>query len=316
MGPLVVVAYPERIAQAQGGGGFRLRGGGGGLVPSGDALAASPFLAVARIEPGVRGPVVRLAAHLSAAEVEAAVAGQVEEESVLRWDAEADDVRVRSERRAGALVLASSDRAPAPGPAVTEVLLDRVRATQGGILRWTPGARALQGRLQFLHGLDPGAWPEVSDAGLLATLDEWLGPLLPGAKGRRDLERIDLAHALLARLPYGARRDLDALAPTSFATVDGGNVAIGYESGGPRAEVRVQRLFGLTEHPTAVRGAVPVVLELLSPAGRPIQVTADLPGFWEGSWAEVRKEMAGRYPKHPWPPDPAATPPPARRGRR
>lgn len=306
VGPLVAVAYPERIAQANGGGGFRLRGGGGGQVEASDPLAGAGFLAVALVEPGRRGPRVALAAELTAAEVRGAVGDDVDDVSVVVWDPERNDLRARTERRAGALVLDSSEGPPAPGPEATAALMAQVRATGGAILRWTPGARTLQGRLAFLHALEPGSWPDVSDAALLATLDDWLAPMLPGATGRRDLDRVDLTSALRAGLDHHARQALDRLAPTSFLAADGRSISVTYDDGTPRAAARVQDLYGLTTHPAVGGGAVPVVVELLSPARRPVQVTADLPGFWQGSWREVRKEMAGRYPKHDWPADPAA----------
>ena len=312
-GSLVAVAYPERIAQASGRG-YRLRGGGGGQLPASDHLAGSPFLAVAVVEDAGRGPRIASAAELAAAEVRAAVADDVTEVAVLAWDDQRDDLRARTEVRAGALVLDATDGPAAPGPATTAALVDRVRTTDGAVLRWTPAARSLQGRLAFLHGLRPDAWPDVSDAALLATADDWLAPLLPGATGRRDLERIDLTTALRTGLDHAARQALDRLAPTSFPAADGRSVAIVYDDGTPRASTRVQDLYGLTTHPTVGDGAVPVVVELLSPAGRPVQVTADLPGFWAGSWHDVRKDMAGRYPKHDWPADPAAATP--SRGRR
>ncbi|MGN6696146.1 MAG: ATP-dependent helicase HrpB [Aquihabitans sp.] len=314
VGPLVAVAYPERIAQASGRG-YRLRGGGGGQLDGTDPLAGSPFLAVATVEDGPRGPRIALAAELTEAEVRAAVGDDVTEVATLQWDAGRDDLRARTEVRAGALVLDATDGPPAPGPDTTAALVARVRETNGAILRWTPAARTLQGRLAFLHGLRPDAWPDVADTALLATLDDWLAPLLPGATSRRDLERIDLVQAVRAGLDHGARQAVDRLAPTSFPAADGRAVAIAYDDGTPRASARVQDLYGLTTHPTVADGAVPVVVELLSPASRPVQVTADLPGFWQGSWAEVRKEMAGRYPKHDWPADPASAQP-GRRSRR
>ncbi|WP_421121938.1 ATP-dependent helicase C-terminal domain-containing protein [Aquihabitans daechungensis] len=217
-------------------------------------------------------------------------------------------------RRARPRVFGGAGRA---GPETTAALLDRVRATNGEVLRWTAGARTLQGRLAFLHGLQPGSWPDVSDAALLATLEGWLAPMLPGATGRRDLDRVDLSNALRAGLDHRARQAIDRLAPTSFVAADGRTIAISYDDGTPRAAARVQDLYGLTTHPTVGDGAVPVVIELLSPARRPVQVTADLPGFWQGTWREVRKEMAGRYPKHDWPADPATATPsrPRRRPR-
>jgi len=314
VGPLVAVAYPERIAQASGRG-YRLRGGGGGQLDGADPLAGAPFLAVAVVEDGRRGPRIALAAELTAAEAAAAIGSDVTEVAVVEWDTARDDLRARTEVRSGALVLDSIDGPAPPGPGTTAALVARVQATGGASLRWTPAARTLQGRLGFLHDRQPGTWPDVSDAALLATVDDWLAPLLPGATSRRDLERIDLVRALRSRLDHRALGDLDRLAPTSFAAADGRTVAITYEGGTARAAARVQDLYGLTLHPTVADGTVPVVVELLSPAARPVQVTADLPGFWRGSWAEVRKEMAGRYPKHDWPTDPASAAP-SRRSRR
>ncbi len=309
VGSLVAVAYPERIAQANGGGGFRLRGGGGGQVANADPLAASAFLAVALVDHGPRGPRIALAADLPEAEVREAVGDDVEEVTVVGWDAGRNDLRARREAASGALVLSASEGPVPPGPETTAALLDRVRVTGGEVLHWTPAARTLQGRLVFLHALQPGTWRDSSDAALLASLEDWLAPMLPGATGRRDLARVDLSNALRAGLDHHARQAIDRLAPTSFTAADGRAIAIRYDDGTPRASARVQDLYGLTVHPTVGGGAVPVVIELLSPARRPVQVTADLPGFWRGTWGEVRKEMAGRYPKHDWPDDPAAAAP-------
>jgi ATP-dependent helicase HrpB len=153
----------------------------------------------------------------------------------------------------------------------------------------------------------------VSDAALAERAGEWLTPRLAGARGRADLMRVDLAVAIRAALA-GQSRELDVLVPTSLILASGRKLSIDYTGDQPRAAVRVQELFGTTVHPSVAGGRVPVTLELLSPAGRPIQVTADLPGFWAGSWRLVRREMAGRYPKHSWPEDPSSAPPSARRG--
>ena len=155
-----------------------------------------------------------------------------------------------------------------------------------------------------------GKWPDVSDAGLLASVDEWLVPLLHKASGRADLEAIEMS-GVLRRLLGHRVAELDRVVPAAITLAGGRQVPVDYGGGQPAAEVRVQDAFGTTTHPTV--GGVPVVLSLLSPAGRPIQVTADLPGFWQGSWADVRKDMAGRYPKHSWPADPSTAPPPGPR---
>ncbi|HET7720893.1 MAG TPA: ATP-dependent helicase C-terminal domain-containing protein, partial [Acidimicrobiales bacterium] len=216
------------------------------------------------------------------------------------------------ERRLGSLVLATAD-APAPaGEATTRALVARVRATRLAALRWTDKARALQARAAFARRTFGGDWPDLSDAALVASLDDWLAPLLAGATGRAGIESVDVAGALRRQLGH-LSRELDRIAPTSLTVASGRQVTVDYTGPQPTVAVRVQDLFGTAVHPTVAGGRVPVVLQLLSPAGRPVQVTADLPGFWAGTWADVRKEMAGRYPKHSWPADPLAAQPPARR---
>ena len=314
LGPLVALAYPDRIAQARGGGRFRLRGGGGGWLPDTDPLAAAPFLAVADLDVGVGDGRIRTAAALDDRDVAELVGDQVEILTTVAWDQARDDLRRRTETRAGALLLNAAEGAAEPGEATTAALVERVRATAGAVLAWTDGTRALQARLQFLHRVDGARWPDVSDSVLLADLDSWLAPYLAGATGRRDLARIDLARVLRARLDHRGGGDLDRLTPTRLDLGNGRHVSVAYDGeAGPTASARVQDLYGTTRHPMVADGRVPVVLRLLSPAGRPVQITADLPGFWRGTWSEVRREMAGRYPKHDWPTDPErATPRPPR----
>ncbi|HZQ78994.1 MAG TPA: ATP-dependent helicase HrpB [Acidimicrobiia bacterium] len=322
-GPVLALAYPDRIAQARGGARFRLRGGGGAWLPADDPLAGEAFLVVAELDAAGRGSAaagrdsrVRLAAALDAADIEAVAAATgagVERAATLAWDAARDDLRARVEHRLDNLVLRTTEGPAEPGPATTAALLARVKATRLAILGWTPAARALQSRAAFAVRVAPGdGWPDVSDAALLDTVDEWLVPWLDRASGRADLESIDMAAVLRRRLGHRVA-DLDRVAPAAITLAGGRSVPVDYGGDRPAAEVRVQDAFGTTTHPTV--GGVAVVLSLLSPAGRPIQVTADLPGFWAGSWAGVRKDMAGRYPKHAWPADPAAARP-ARPGER
>jgi ATP-dependent helicase HrpB len=309
-GAVLGLAYPDRLAQARGGARFRLRNGAGAWVPAGDPLAGEPFLAVAEIDAGRGDGRVRLAAGLDAADMEAA-AGGAEEAVTVSWDPARDDLRAKVERRLGSLVLATSE-GPAPaGEATTRAPVARVRATRLAALRWADKARALQARAAFARRTFGGDWPDLSDAALVATLDDWLAPLLAGATGRAGIEAVDVLGALRRQLGHRAP-ELDRAAPAHL-TVNGRQVTVDYAGPQPTAAVRVQDLFGTAVHPTVGNGRVPVVLQLLSPAGRPVQVTADLPGFWAGTWADVRKEMAGRYPKHPWPVDPLAAQPPTRR---
>jgi ATP-dependent helicase HrpB len=325
-GPVLALAYPDRIGQARGGGRFRLRGGGGGWLAAGEPLSGEAFLVAAELDAAGRGSAaagkdsrIRLAATLDAEDVEtvaAATGATVERVATLSWDPTRDDLRARAERRLDGLILGETEGPAEPGPATTAALVARARSTKLAIFGWTPAARTLQARVAFAHRTTSGrppagsagsaraeGWPDLSDAGLLASLDEWLVPLLAGANSRADLEAIDMA-GVLRRLLGHRVPELDRLAPTTITLAGGRSVPIDYQGDRPAAEVRVQDAFGTTTHPTV--GGVPVVLSLLSPAGRPIQVTADLPGFWTGSWADVRKDMAGRYPKHSWPVDPSS----------
>lgn len=323
---LVAAAYPGRLAQGRGGGGFRFRDSGGGWLPTTDPLADAPFLAVAAVDAargtgaGRRGDGrIRLAAPLDHADIERLVGDQVVVDAELRWDEQLDDLRLTRIGRVGALVLHRRDERPEPGAETIAALLHRIRDVGLGLLRWTDGARALRDRFVYAHRIEPDRWPAVDDDRLLTSLDDWLAPHLTAARGRRDLEQIDLAAVFSSLLAWDARQELDRRFPTSVEVGGGGRpLELSYAEleRGPVASVRVQRLFGTTEHPSIANGSVPVLLELLSPADRPIQVTGDLPGFWSGTWADVRKEMAGRYPKHDWPVDPATARPPARRNPR
>jgi ATP-dependent helicase HrpB len=314
-GPVLALAYPDRIGQARGGARFRLRGGGGGWLSAGEPLSGEAFLVAAELDAAGRSSAaagkdsrIRLAAALDADDVEAVAAATgatVEALAALSWDPARDDLRARVEHRLDGLILGETEGPAEPGPATTAALLARVRSTKLALLHWSDAARALQRRATFARrGATPAPadWPDLSDAGLLASLDEWLLPLLANASGRADLERIDMVGVLRRRLGH-LLPELDRAAPATITLAGGRSISVDYDGDQPAAAVRVQDAFGTTTHPAV--GGVPVVLSLLSPAGRPIQVTADLPGFWAGSWAEVRKDMAGRYPKHAWPVNPA-----------
>ena len=312
-GPLLAVAYPDRIAQARGGPGrFVLRAGTEGWVAAADALAREPFLAVAEVDGRRRNGRVRLAAPLAPDQLDDVAGDQVEEHARLVWDRDRDDLVARVERQLGRLRLGVVERRPSAGVATTTALVDRVRSTNLAALPWTDAARSLQARLRFLHAVVGEPWPDVSDAALRRRLDEWLVPLLAstGATGRADLDRIDLVRVLRQTAPPEVAGELDRLAPSELTVPSGRRVRLDYRTAGapgdpPVLAIRVQDMYGSSKTPTVAGGRVPVVLHLLSPAGRPVQVTSDLAGFWAGSWREVRREMAGRYPKHDWPDDPA-----------
>ncbi len=311
-GAVLGLAYPDRLAQARGGARFRLRNGAGAWLGATDPLAGEPFLSIAEIDAGTGDGRVRMAAGLDPADIDV-LATDAEESVTVTWDAARDDLRARVERRLGSIVLAATEAPALPGPTTTRALLGRVKSTKLAALGWTAKARALQQRAAFARRTFGDVWPDVSDTALLATLDDWLAPLLHNATGRAGIEAVDVTSALRSRLGYALARRLDQVAPLALQIAGGRNVTVDYSGAQPFMAVRVQDLFGTAAHPTVADGRVPVVLHLLSPAGRPVQVTADLPGFWAGTWSAVRKDMAGRYPKHPWPVDPLAATPPQRR---
>jgi ATP-dependent helicase HrpB len=329
-GALMALAYPDRLARAQGDGRFRLRNGAPASLPSGDALTGETFLVVADLDapwhgarsrrgrpvPGDDDLRIRVAAGLDEVDLEAAAAGAIDEVETLVWDPDRDDLRRRSERRLGALVLSVREGRAAAGETTSAALLDRVRSTRLGVLRWREADRALQARLAFARARLGDGWPDLADDTLLGTLDVWLAPWLGAATGRRDLERVDVGRLLRNLVGHHRVAELDRLVPAEVVVASGRRVTVDYSGEHPSIAVPVQDLFGTTVHPTVAQGRVPVVVRLLSPAGRPVQVTSDLPGFWSGSWREVRKDMAGRYPRHEWPADPATASPRRRPGRR
>jgi len=305
LGPLLALAYPDRIGQARSGPGrFRLRGGNAAWVPPADPLAGAPFVVAADLDGKRDGARIRLGAALDEADVLAVAGDAVREHRSLGWDRDRDDLVERVARTLDRLDLGTVLRRPEPGEATTAALVDHVRRSKLAALPMA-AAGSLRARVAFLRGLDPDRWPDLGDRALLRSLPEWLAPFLPGATSKHDVETADVVAALTALLPAGAAADLDRLAPEHLVLPSGRRATIDYaEEAGPAAHVRVQDLFGVTEHPAVAGGRVPVVVHLLSPAGRPVQVTSDLPGFWTGSWHQVRKELAGRYPKHAWPEDP------------
>jgi ATP-dependent helicase HrpB len=319
-GAVLALAYPDRIAVRRSQPGqFQLRTGSGAWTTPTDPLANERFVVAADLDGKRENARIRIGAALDTDELIEALADQIERRETLVWDKQRNDLVLRAETRLGGMVLEEQQRTPLPGGATTAALIDRVRNTRLAALRWTPAATALRTRVAFLRrelpdGAGPGGtaaveWPDWSDRALVAELDDWLAPYLVRATGADDLARLDTALLLSARLPWDAGTALADLAPPQLVTANGRHVDIDYSRDVPTVSVRVQDLFGTRDHPSVAGGRVPLALELLSPADRPVQITRDLPGFWAGSWAEVRKEMAGRYPKHQWPVDPGRAPP-------
>jgi len=310
-GALLALAYPERIARTRGGQGeFQLMSGRGVHVEPTDVLARERWIAVGELGGGERSDRILLAAPITEAEIIDLFDAALEQEDRIE-ESPGGRVRVRRLTRLGRLTVRESvDEAP-PAAMVTAALLARVQASGLADLPWGAAAKALRQRLAYLRAGDPEAWPDLSDEALIARLDDWLAPMLVDVRKLADIGPDVLDAALRAHVPWDVQRRLEAALPTHWTAPTGTRAPIDYEAeGGPRVEIRVQEVFGLDVHPLV--GGRPLVLALLSPARRPIQMTKDLPGFWRGSWKDVRAEMRGRYPKHPWPEAPQAADPTTR----
>ncbi|UJX43387.1 ATP-dependent helicase HrpB [Xanthobacter sp. YC-JY1] len=316
---LLALAFPDRVAKAREGRAgetqvrFLMANGRGAVLEGTSPLARAPFLAVAEASGRAEGARITLAAALSAEQVEALFADDITSGLEVAFDPAAMAVRAREVRRLKALVLAARPQ-PVPADAETARALARgIADADIGRLPFSAASRQWRERVMFLRAAEGEPWPDLSDAALAASVETWLAPFLSGRTALADISGADVGNALHALLPYELTARLEAEAPTHFAAPTGSRLAIDYGAeGGPAVEVRVQELFGLTAHPAIAGGRVPLTLALLSPAHRPIQVTKDLPQFWRGSWRDVRADMRGRYPKHPWPEDPAAAPPTTR----
>ncbi len=341
---LLALAYPDRIAKARGGKGeFILAGGRGARLDETAALSREPFLVVAELSGAAAASRILLAARLDIDDLEAIAGDRIETRDERAFDTKALAVRARRVRRLGAITLENEPLAVPSDLATAETLAAGLAKAGLARLPWTPAQQQLRDRVAFLRaatqtaakageesgengrygaahppsksaGASPGDdWPDLSDAALAATANEWLAPVLTGATRLSDITAEMLDQALSMLLPYQRQRQLDREVPTHFEAPTGNRFRIDYEGeGAPIVAIRVQELYGLTEHPSIAGGRLPLTLHLLSPAHRPIQITRDLPRFWSGSWRDVKAEMRGRYPKHVWPDDPASAIPTAR----
>jgi ATP-dependent helicase HrpB len=319
-GALLALAYPDRIAQRRPGrdGRCLLAVGTGAELPPDDALAIHPYLVAAELDGGGRDARIRLALPISEAALRLTLECRIERAERLAWDPELDSATARRETRLGALVLESQPIQSGDPAAALALLLEQVERRFEQVLPWDEPARQLQARLALLARLDPaGGWPDLSDGRLRGSLADWLGPRLQGRRAIADLRALKLAEVLRGLLDWGQTARLDELAPEALTTPAGNRRRLDYLAGPePALPVPLQELFGLKETPAICRGRLPVMLHLLSPAGRPVQITRDLAGFWSRGYPEVRRELRGRYPKHPWPEDPLSAPPVTRTGRR
>lgn len=303
VGLCLALAFPDRVSRRRSADGadWASVGGRGFRLDPLSPLAREEWLAVGEVQGSAAGARILSAAPISETDVIALFGDQMAEHRTVKFRPASGGIEALRERRLGAVRLSSgSDDRPAP-QAVVDALVSGVRQSGLGILPWSDAAQSLRMRAAFA-GVE-----SLSDEALMDTLDEWLPPLLAGKRRLSDIDRSQLSGVLDGLIGWDGKQQVERLAPPDFRSPVGSNHAIDYAAeGGPRVELRVQALFGLAEHPTIGTARIPLVLSLTSPAGRPIQTTRDLPGFWSGSWSAVAKEMRGRYPRHPWPDDPAA----------
>jgi ATP-dependent helicase HrpB len=310
VGILIALAYPERIAKNRGGGAagaFLLANGRGATIDAASPLAREPFLAVAELSGSAAAGRILSAAPIALAEIEARFAERIEARDEITFDAASGSLRGRKCRQLGELALSDRQMRVEPDEATAKLLADKIARAGIDRLPWSKALTQWRDRVMFLRASEGEEWPDLSDAALAGSVNEWLAPTLLLKTGIDQITADALDTALHALLPWPLPRRLDAEAPTHFEAPTGTRVPVDYAAvGGPKIAIRVQELFGLSHHPTIAGGEFPLVIELLSPAHRPVQTTRDLPGFWRGSYAAVRAEMRGRYPKHPWPDDPIA----------
>jgi ATP-dependent helicase HrpB len=307
-GELLALAFPDRIGQRRtaGQGQYKLTSGRGAVLPAHDRLAAHEYLAVAELDAGKIEGRIFLAAPLARQAMLALFAPQLEREEKVYWEEQSSTVKAQRLLRLGELILEAAPLAKPPAEAVLAALLLGLRSLGLTALPWSDKAKELQARIISMHLWQPEAgWPDVSDDYLLKTLEQWLAPYLTGMRSAEHLKKLDLFTILSALLDWQQRNHLDREAPTHLTVPSGSQVRLRYTPGEPPVlAVRLQEMFGLADTPRVCNNTVPVLLHLLSPAQRPMQITQDLRGFWEGAYHEVKKELRGRYPKHHWPDDP------------
>jgi ATP-dependent helicase HrpB len=312
VGSVLSLAFPDRVAKARSGksGEFLLENGRGARVDAAHPFAREKFLAVAELAGSAGDARILLAGRLGEAEIVRRFAGHINEREEAAFDDKSASLRGRFVRRLGALVLDERPLAVAADERSARVLAEGIARLGLDRLPWSGEQARLLDRVRFMRKHEGDRWPDLSPARLTGSAAEWLAPTLTGRTALAQVTADDLARAVKSLVPSDLARRLEKEMPSHFTAPTGSRLPIDYQAeAGPTVSVRVQELFGLDAHPKIAGGKVPLTLALTSPAGRPIQVTRDLPAFWRGSWADVRREMRGRYPKHPWPEDPRAAPP-------
>jgi ATP-dependent helicase HrpB len=305
-GVMLAFAFPDRVAKNRGNGSFVLANGRGAAVEQTSALARASFIAVGELTGTAASGRILLAAPITQEEIEQRFADQIEGAEEISFDRGAMGLRARRRRTLHAITLAEAPMTLSPSAETARIFADGLVAAGLDKLPWSRALKQWRDRVTFLRKAEGENWPDLSDDALAAQREAWLVPALHDKILLKEFSAGDLSDALMTLLPWELRARLEREAPTHFEAPTGTQLAIDYEAEqGPTIAVRLQELFGLNTHPSIAKGKVPLVLELLSPAQRPVQVTRDLPGFWRGSYAAVRTDLRGRYPRHPWPEDPA-----------
>jgi ATP-dependent helicase HrpB len=305
-GVMLAFAFPDRVAKNRGNGSFVLANGRGAAVEQTSSLARAPYIAVGELTGTAAAGRILLAAPIREGEIEAEFADHIETSDEISFDRATLALRARRRKTLHAITLSEAPLTLSPSADTARIFADGLIAAGLDKLPWSKSSKQWRDRVMFLRKAEGESWPDLSDEGLIATAKDWLVPALYDKASLKDFSAGDLSDALQTLLPWELRARLEREAPTHFEAPTGTMLAIDYEAEqGPTIAVRLQELFGLNTHPSIAKGKVPLVLELLSPAQRPVQVTRDLPGFWRGSYAAVRSDLRGRYPRHPWPEDPA-----------
>ncbi|MDH5180804.1 MAG: ATP-dependent helicase HrpB [Gammaproteobacteria bacterium] len=316
-GVLLAFAYPDRIGQQRDAQGlrYRLSNGRGATLTEGDLLSGSPFIVAAHLD-GTTDARIFLAAAISAAQLEKYHADLITTHEFVSWDDRKGGVQARQQQVIGRIILDDREWTDADTAQIEQAMLQGIQQRGMDCLPWRDNGRDLQARINFLHKWFEADWPDMSDAALLESLAEWLSPWLSGMSRLAHLEKLDMYNILLSRLSWEQQTQLNVLAPTHLAVPSGSQIRIDYSQTPPVLAVRLQEMFGLADTPRIANGKVAVLLHLLSPARRPVQITQDLAGFWRNAYFEVKKDLKGRYPKHYWPDDPMQAEPTARAKRR
>jgi ATP-dependent helicase HrpB len=305
-GTMLAFAFPDRVARNRGNGSFVLANGRGASIEQSAALARAPYIAVAELTGTAANGRILLAAPIAQADIETRFADQIENTDEVSFDRASLSLRGRRKRVLHAITLSEAPFTLKPSEETARVFADGLVGIGVDRLPWSKALQQWRGRVMFLRASEGDAWPDLSDTALATARETWLMPALFDKISLKDFSAGDLSDAVMGLLPWELRARLDREAPTHFEAPTGTVLAIDYEAEqGPTIAVRLQELFGLNTHPSVAKGKVPLVLELLSPAQRPVPVTRDLPGFWRGSYQDVRSDLRGRYPRHPWPEDPA-----------